>query len=116
MLTDDEKTSFLADQDGWYSSFWKWNGDAVENYLITQDAAQQIARPIIINELDDCALHNKQLFLHYDRDHHTLLFDYGNDGINFSEDIARAVKRLFEALDHHSEDFQRLTASGVHDR
>jgi hypothetical protein len=108
ILKEEDFRNFLANKNNVYTTFWKWNGDSVENYLIRQKTAQEIAMPIVIDQLDDCAINNQQMFLHYEREKHTLLFDHRNDGAEFSEDIARAVERLFHALDNDAGDFLRL--------
>lgn len=77
------------------NEFWENSGRNVESYWIPQDEVQSMLPQLIVTTLDDCALYDSRIVLHYERDAKVITIAF--DGSN--SPVAVAIKIIFAQLD-----------------
>jgi hypothetical protein len=76
-------------------AFWQKTGKDVASYWITDDYFYTLTKLSRDIRVDDCALHDDEVLLHYHRENKLVMLAF-EDG---RDPIWRGVKRLFERLD-----------------
>jgi len=92
--------NFLEDfkDENVFADFWDNAGRHMKNWMVLEDDMRTLTGLSADIRLDDCALYDEDVFVHYDQKANVITFAYPG----CSEDlIYAAVKRLYQGLDDH---------------